>query len=116
MKHLIGFLFVFCLFAGTNVVFAQTAKNNGSEIKIKTSAQCEMCKDAIEKAMSFEKGIKTAVLDVDSKVLTIVYKPSKTNPQKLREAVAKVGYDADEVPAVQASYDKLPDCCKKGGH
>lgn len=94
---------------------AQKAKKVAT-IKIKTSTQCEMCKERLEKAMAYEKGIKSAILDVESKVLTVTYKTRKTNPKKIRKAVSKVGYDADEVPAWKKAYDKLPACCKKGGH
>ncbi len=85
-----------------------------AELKIKTSAVCEMCKETIEKYMAFEKGVKKSSLDVESKVLTVTYSPSKTNPEQLRKAVSKSGYDADEVPADPKAYKKLNACCKKG--
>ncbi len=84
------------------------------ELKIKTSAICDMCKTKIEHDMKFEKGVKKATLDVETKILTLQYRADKTTPEKLRNAVAKIGYDADDVKAVQKAYDKLPGCCKKG--
>ncbi len=91
--------------------FAQ--KNDVAELKIKTSAQCEQCKERIEKAMAFERGVKSSVLDVETKVLTVSYLKSRTTPDKIRKAVAAVGYDADEVPADPKAYASLPPCCKK---
>lgn len=85
-----------------------------AEIKIKTSAVCDMCKETIEKYMAFEKGVKKSNLDVGSKILTVTYNPSKTTPDQLRKAVSKSGYDADEVPADAKAYKKLDACCKKG--
>lgn len=85
-----------------------------AELKIKTSAVCDMCKETIEKNMAFEKGVKKSTLDIDSKVLTVIYNPQKTTPEKLRAAVAKIGYDADDVPANPKAYKKLDACCKKG--
>lgn len=84
-------------------------------IRIKTSAICDECKERIEKAMAYEKGVKKATLDVDSKVLTVIYRPDKTTPDKIRKAVAAVGYDADDVPANAQAYEELPGCCKKNG-
>ena len=86
-------------------------------VKIKTSAICEMCKERIEKKLAFTKGVTDVNLDVDSKdkVATIIFNPKKTNVAKLKKAIAEVGYDADEVVAETAGYDKLPGCCKKGG-
>lgn len=96
----------------TNTVKAQDATT--AELKIKTSATCSMCKTTIEKYMAFEKGVKKSSLDVDSKILTVTYNPEKTNPEKLRVAVTKSGYDADDLKADPKAYKKLDDCCKKG--
>ena len=98
-------------------IYAQVKKaDKFSEIKIKTSSQCGMCKETIEKAMAFEKGVKTSDLDVKTKILTVTYNPAKTSPEKIKLAVSKAGYDADDVKADQKAYDKLSPCCKKGGH
>jgi mercuric ion binding protein len=82
-------------------------------IKIKTSSQCGECKEIIEEALAFEKGVKTAELDVETKIVTVTYKKSKTSPEKIRKAISKVGYDADEVAADKKAYSKLDACCKK---
>ncbi|MCW3086316.1 MAG: hypothetical protein JWP12_3682 [Bacteroidetes bacterium] len=98
------------------VLFAASAKaqNNTAELKIKTSATCEMCKATIEKYMAFEKGVKKSELDVASKILTVTYNPQKTTPEKLRIAVSKSGYDADDVKADPKAFAKLEECCRKG--
>jgi mercuric ion binding protein len=82
-------------------------------IQLKTSSVCEMCKETIEKALAYEKGIKSSDLVVDSKVLTVVYDPRKTNSIKVKVAVSKSGYDADEWPADPKAYERLHSCCKK---
>jgi len=83
------------------------------EIKIKTSAVCDMCKDRIEQGLAFEKGIKDVSLDVETKIATVKYNPSKTIPDEIRKAISKLGYDADDVLADEKAYEKLPKCCKK---
>lgn len=82
-------------------------------IKIKTSAVCEMCKETLEKAMAYEKGVKESNLDVDSKILTVTFDPKKTSTDKVKVAVTKSGYDADELPADSKAYEHLDPCCKK---
>ncbi len=94
-----------------SAAFAQD--NKDGEVKIQTSAVCTMCKAAIEKDLAFEKGVSKADLDVESGILTVHYKSKKTNPGKIKQAVSKVGYDADDVDADAKAYDKLPACCKK---
>ena len=87
-----------------------------STVVIKTSAQCESCQKRIEEGLAFEKGVKSVKLDPDTKAVTIVYDPKKTTPEKLRVAITKLGYDADDMPAEEKAYKKLPDCCKKPGN
>lgn len=87
--------------------------NKTEEIKIKTSVVCDMCKTTIEKELAFEKGVKKSTVDVDSKIVTVLYNPKKTTPDKIRTAISKIGYDADEVPADTKAYKNLNTCCKK---
>ena len=84
-----------------------------AELKVRTSAICSQCKDRIEQGMAFEKGIKDVNLDVDTKIATIKYSPSKTTPAEIRVAISRLGYDADSIPADKTAYEKLPPCCKK---
>lgn len=96
----------------TGVSFAQGRRLE--TVQIKTSAECDMCKKAIEKEMGFTKGVKKADLDVNSHVLTVSYNPKKVSLDEIRNSISKIGYDADDVKAQNKAYDKLPDCCKKG--
>lgn len=91
-------------------------RKTSEEIKIKTSAECDMCKKRIESNLKYEKGIKFCTLDVPSKVLTVTYNPEKTSSEKIKQAVSKLGYDADDMVADSVTYTKLPECCKKGAH
>ena len=98
------------------LAFSINAFAQGNDtLKIKTSAECGMCKKTIEKELAYVKGVKKANLDVESKVVTVVYNPKKTSPEKIKAAIAKCGYDADEVNADSKAYENLPACCKKGG-
>ena len=87
-----------------------------STIVIKSTAQCGECKEKIEQALNFEKGIKSSNVDVDTKEITVVYNASRTSPEKIRIAISKVGYDADSVPADTKAYKRLKPCCTKDGH
>ncbi|MEM6358999.1 MAG: heavy metal-associated domain-containing protein [Bacteroidota bacterium] len=88
----------------------------GYKVDIKTSAVCSMCKEAIEYDLAFEKGVKSATLDVPSKVVTVVYNPKKTDADKIRKRITKVGYHADNFERDSVAYEKLPFCCKDGTH
>ncbi len=103
---------IMMLVMSVNLAKAQDATT--AELKVKTSAVCDMCKETMEKHMAFEKGVKKSSLDVESKILTVTYNPTKITPEQIRKAVSKSGYDADEVKADPKAYKKLDACCKKG--
>ena len=114
MKTKISLILVIFVTIGiTNISWGQEAEVKEKEIKIKTSAICGMCEERIETNIAFEKGVKSVELDDETKIVTIVYKTSKTDPDKLRKAISKLGYDADDVEADPKAYAKLPACCKK---
>lgn len=109
---LVAMLLLLCAGFGKNAN-AQKASEL-KEIVIKTSVTCDMCKETIEKALAFEKGVKKSNVDVKAKTVTVTYNPEKTSPEKIRMAISKAGYDADNVPADPKAVAKLEDCCKKG--
>jgi cation transport ATPase len=118
MKFLLA-LPLFALLSFSPNAQAQTAPatvaktGNTATAQFKTSAVCDMCKARIEKSMAYEKGVQSAVLDVPTQMLSIMYRPDKTTPTALRSAVQKTGYDADDQIAEARAYNRLPDCCKK---
>lgn len=83
--------------------------------KFKTSAECGMCKKRIEKALGKVEGITYSKLNVPTKILKVKYDSDKLCEEDIRNAVAAVGYDADDIEANPKAYKKLPKCCKKGG-
>lgn len=86
------------------------------KVEIKTSAICEMCQYAIEKEMAFEKGVKSASLDLDTKMLTVFYQDKKTTPEAIKRRVSLTGYHADDTPRDSVAYTNLPKCCQDGAH
>lgn len=107
-----GLLLVFLFISGTVNAQAPADAEKKATIKIKTSAECDMCKKRIEKEMAFIKGVKKADLDLATRVLTVTYLTKKTNPDAIKAAIAKIGYDADEVKANNKAFKKLPECCQ----
>jgi len=81
-------------------------------ITIKSSVKCLMCKQTIEKGLSYKRGIISSTVDVDSKTIKIIYNPSIIAPYKIKKLISKMGYDADEIKRYQRTYLKLPACCQ----
>ncbi len=109
MKNILKTVIILIAILAYNPVFSQKS----AEIDIKTSAVCGECKERIEKAMAYEKGVKSSELVVKTQMLHVKYDPRKTDPQTIRLAVNAVGYDADSLMAEPKAYKALPDCCKK---
>ena len=107
----VAVLMLAMLFVPANV-YAQKAKLD--TVKIKTSAECEMCKTKLEKEVGLMKGVKSVTLDLTTQVATVVYNNTKTEPGKIRTVISNIGYDADDVKANNRAQKKLPDCCKPG--
>jgi copper chaperone CopZ len=98
---------------GTIAVHAQ--QKPVETLRIKTSVECQMCKDRIEKYFKREPGIQYMNVNFHNKIATVRYYTDRTTPSNIRTAIANLGYDADTVKANPEFYAKLPDCCKKGG-
>jgi copper chaperone CopZ len=75
--------------------------------------QCESCSGKLEHELFFKKGITEIKLDEKAMTVTVTYKPEKITLDAIREAISKLGFDADDVKADLTAYNKLDACCKK---
>ncbi len=107
MKTLSLFAAILFSIFSISTSIAQTAKTE----TIKVWGNCGMCKTTIEKAAK-NAGAKTATWNEDSKELKVSYAVNKTSSAKIQEAIAKSGYDTQDVTAVTGAYDNLHGCCK----
>jgi cation transport ATPase len=110
---LFSFTFIQAASLDLSKVNLEAKESKIDTLKVQTSAVCKMCKERLEHDMAFEKGVKAVELNMDDKVLTIVYRNDKTTEEELKKAITEIGYDADDMVANQKSHDKLPACCQK---
>jgi len=87
------FVSLFFLSIGINLNAQDKKKNNKEEVTFDVAMTCENCKKRIEKNIAFEKGVTDMKVDLPEKTVTIQYNTEKTNPEKLMEAIEKLGYD-----------------------
>jgi periplasmic mercuric ion binding protein len=111
---IISLAIVMMAFVMPNIGLAQESNDKFETVEIQTSAICGMCKDRIEKELVFERGVRKVELDSETKIVTIEYRIGRNDKEKLKKAISKIGYDADDVPADKKAHDKLPACCQKG--
>lgn len=111
---------VIALLVGLTSINAQERKANAKAGKSEVvyfipNMHCERCQAKIEKAITLEKGVKDLVFDLKAQKLTIVYQKQETTPEKLRQALAKMGYEAksDATTAQpQNSTRENRSCCR----
>lgn len=85
----------------------------GDTLSVKTSAQCESCKNRLETRLKKIKGIEAVSLNVENKLLTVVYASSIISKDAIEVKVTEIGYDANDLPAKKGAYKRLPQCCRK---
>lgn len=111
---------VIALLVGLTSINAQERKANAKAgqsevVYFIPNMHCERCQAKIEKAITLEKGVKDLVFDLKAQKLTIVYQKQETTPEKLRQALAKMGYEAksDATTAQpQNSMRENRSCCR----
>ncbi|MBR3565157.1 MAG: heavy-metal-associated domain-containing protein [Paludibacteraceae bacterium] len=87
MKRLL-FLSLFGLLA----FFVEAApKHQRDTVVYEVEIHCQGCVDKIQKNIAFEKGLKDMKIDKDKQTVWLVFDPTKTTDEKLREAFAKIG-------------------------
>lgn len=97
----------------STTLLAQEAKTE----TFKVYGNCGMCKKRIEKSVAVD-GVTKADWNVDSKIMTVTYNPSKITNAAIQQKIAAVGHDTEKEKATDSVYNKLPGCCqydRKGG-
>lgn len=88
---------------------------------IKTpNALCENCKTRIEAYLKRYDGVMEITVNYRKGETKVRYITDRINIEEIKTAIANCGYDADDVPAAEDAYNRLPKTCKKfedgGGH
>jgi copper chaperone CopZ len=89
--------------------------------KIKTpNALCEACKTRIESYLKRVDGLVFVDVNYRKAETTVKYQTDRTDIEQIKTDISNLGYDADDVPANEEAYKRLPKTCKKfedgGGH
>jgi copper chaperone CopZ len=90
---LISALFTF-IFAGSSLLNSVSAQQK-AELGIKTFFHCANGKALLEKELAKVDGVSKVVADVETKVVTIEYDPSKLNQDKLVAEIERIGYKTE---------------------
>ncbi len=119
MKYLTSLLVLATLvFGSLNSQTKQTPADKGKAAGVETTVikvptvVCSSCVSTITKALKKVDGVKTTTIDLKKKTATVTFASAKTSVNKIETAIAKAGYDANNVKRDPAAYEKLGECCK----
>ncbi len=92
--------------------FSSFSQNKNTKASIEVDGICGMCKQRIEKAAIKTKGVKSAVWDIKTHELKLIYDERKTDLKTISKKLASVGHDTVEVKASNEAYASVHPCCK----
>ncbi|WP_346880844.1 cation transporter [uncultured Algibacter sp.] len=105
MKKLITILVVLV----TTITFGQ---NKNARASMEVDGVCLMCKTRIERASLNTKGVKSAVWNVKTHELKLIYDERKTNVDSIQNNIVAVGHDTKLLKATKEAYASVHPCCK----
>lgn len=88
------------------------AQNKNAKATIEVDGVCLMCKTRIEKASIKTKGVKSAVWNVKTHELKLIFDERKTNLDAIKQNIVAVGHDTKEIKAKDEIYNAIDPCCK----
>ena len=87
-------------------------QNKNAKASIEVDGVCLMCKKRIEKACFKTKGVKSAVWNVKTHELKLIYDERKTDLKTISKNIAAVGHDTKDLKATDEAYASVHPCCK----
>ena len=88
------------------------AQNKNAKASLEVDGVCMMCKARIEKASIKTKGVKSAVWNVQTHELKLIYDERKTNLDSIKNNIVAVGHDTKDLKATDEAYNSVDACCK----
>ena len=109
MKNIVlGTMLLFVAFSSQ----AQDKKSKNAKYSFEVNGNCEQCQKRIQKAAFSVPGVKMASWSIETHLLTVMINEEKSSLLDVKQAIANVGHDTDEVKTTQELYDKLHSCCQ----
>ena len=107
-------MFLVIAAVGGSAIISSAQVKASQTVKIKTpTIGCEDCKNRIETYLKRYDGVTYVMVNWRQKNVTVKYNTDRTNIEVIKTAISNCGYDADDIPAFEDAYKRLPKTCKK---
>jgi copper chaperone CopZ len=103
------------LIGSLSFLVSAVSEPKAEKLVFKSSTVCKTCKTAIESTLQKVDGVLISLVNLSTKNVSVKYNPAITNPDKIKEAILKSGYNFNDEKPTKEDYEKLPTCCKKDG-
>jgi len=77
-----------------------------AEVTFITTVDCKNCVKKVEANLPFNPGIKDMKVSLEDRTIWLKYDPAKTDVEKLKAAINKLGYEAEPVVNAEAQPAK----------
>ncbi len=94
------------------ITTASFAQNKNARASMEVDGVCLMCKTRIEKASLNTKGVKSAVWNVKTHELKLIYDERKTDLKTIQASILAVGHDTKDLKATDEAYNTVHPCCR----
>ncbi|MDD7885520.1 heavy-metal-associated domain-containing protein [Flavivirga sp. 57AJ16] len=88
------------------------AQNKNARASMEVDGVCLMCKTRIEKACLNTKGVKSAVWNVKTHELKLIFDERKTDLKTIQSNILAVGHDTKNLKATDEAYATVHPCCR----
>ncbi|MBD80972.1 MAG: ATPase [Crocinitomicaceae bacterium] len=78
----------------------------------KVYGNCGMCEKTIEESLKNVRGVEKADWNKETKMIEVTFDAEVLSLKEIKQKIADVGYDTDEVRATEKAYNGLPGCCQ----
>lgn len=96
MKIKVIVIFIILLTAGFGFTArAQKQNSQTAEVTFTVNLHCQNCVKKVEANIPFEKGVTDMKISLDDRTVWLEYNPAKTDTEKLKKAIEKLGYKAE---------------------
>ena len=84
----------------TNLVFSQERSVNNSEAQVNffVNMHCQACEQKVKKNIPYERGVRNLTTDLENQLVSITYRTNRTDKDKLKKAIEKLGFTCSEAP------------------
>ena len=88
------------------------AQNKNAKASLEVDGVCMMCKERIEKAAIKTKGVKSAIWNVKTHELKLIFDERNTDLETISKKIVAVGHDTKTLKATDEAYNSVHPCCK----